>query len=110
MQLGEITTRHYFGETGETSETRKKEIGGQRTEVRSQKSEVSKAIRGRGETEKRRVESHEASPSLGHYATLSFVVKGRGPNSAGSPSTSSGQADSGQQAVFMGHRFTQIFI
>ena len=36
-----------------------------------------RAMGGNGETETRRVERHLASPSLGHYATLSFVVIGR---------------------------------
>jgi hypothetical protein len=31
-----------------------------------------------GDTKTRCAESHEASPSLGHYATLSFIVRGRG--------------------------------
>jgi hypothetical protein len=34
-------------------------------------------------TGQKRVARHLASPSLGHYASLSFIVRGRGPENCG---------------------------
>jgi hypothetical protein len=49
-------------------------VESQGTEARGQRSEVGARMA---------VHGHYASPSLGHYATLSFIVRGSGPEDFG---------------------------